>query len=210
MGGDTSSSGSPERTRSRDRDIPAGLTHWCMWGILFGGGHLDRGRRGFRRLVGVCDEGDGRYEACHGLEGGFDVSVPWDGPFAPCTAVMRCRFRVLDEQARPPPDELPLMIDEQRVLNAPMLTTLWSFDAPFIPVMQAPRTILHLDLNTFFVSVERLREPKLNGRPVLMRRRQRPRRGGFVQLRGPRLRHPQRHAHEGGQTAVPGGHHPAG
>ncbi|MCB0809360.1 MAG: DNA polymerase IV [Flavobacteriales bacterium] len=34
--------------------------------------------------------------------------------------------------------------------------------------MQAPRTILHLDLNTFFVSVERLREPKLNGRPVLI------------------------------------------
>ena len=30
------------------------------------------------------------------------------------------------------------------------------------------RTILHLDLNTFFVSVERLREPKLNGRPVLI------------------------------------------
>ena len=34
--------------------------------------------------------------------------------------------------------------------------------------MQPPRTILHLDLNTFFVSVERLREPKLNGRPVLI------------------------------------------
>ena len=34
--------------------------------------------------------------------------------------------------------------------------------------MQAPRTILHLDLNAFFVSVERLREPKLNGRPVLI------------------------------------------
>jgi DNA polymerase-4 len=30
------------------------------------------------------------------------------------------------------------------------------------------RTILHLDLNTFFVSVERLREPKLIGRPVLI------------------------------------------
>lgn len=30
------------------------------------------------------------------------------------------------------------------------------------------RTILHLDLNTFFVSVERLREPKLNGKPVLI------------------------------------------
>ncbi|MCB0790172.1 MAG: DNA polymerase IV [Flavobacteriales bacterium] len=30
------------------------------------------------------------------------------------------------------------------------------------------RTILHLDLNTFFVSVERLREPKLNGLPVLI------------------------------------------
>lgn len=30
------------------------------------------------------------------------------------------------------------------------------------------RTILHLDLNTFFVSVERLREPKLEGRPVLI------------------------------------------
>ncbi len=30
------------------------------------------------------------------------------------------------------------------------------------------RTILHLDLNTFFVSVERLREPKLNGMPVLI------------------------------------------
>lgn len=34
--------------------------------------------------------------------------------------------------------------------------------------MQPSRTILHLDLNTFFVSVERLREPKLNGRPVLI------------------------------------------
>lgn len=30
------------------------------------------------------------------------------------------------------------------------------------------RTILHIDLNTFFVSVERLREPKLNGKPVLI------------------------------------------
>ena len=30
------------------------------------------------------------------------------------------------------------------------------------------RTILHLDLNTFFVSVERLREPRLIGRPVLI------------------------------------------
>jgi len=30
------------------------------------------------------------------------------------------------------------------------------------------RTILHLDLNTFFVSVERLFEPKLNGLPVLI------------------------------------------
>jgi DNA polymerase-4 len=30
------------------------------------------------------------------------------------------------------------------------------------------RTILHLDLNTFFVSVERLRQPKLNGKPVLI------------------------------------------
>ncbi|MBK8498405.1 MAG: DNA polymerase IV [Flavobacteriales bacterium] len=30
------------------------------------------------------------------------------------------------------------------------------------------RNILHLDLNTFFVSVERLREPKLNGKPVLI------------------------------------------
>jgi len=30
------------------------------------------------------------------------------------------------------------------------------------------RTIQHLDLNTFFVSVERLREPKLNGKPVLI------------------------------------------
>jgi DNA polymerase IV len=30
------------------------------------------------------------------------------------------------------------------------------------------RTILHLDLNTFFVSVERLREPSLNGRPILI------------------------------------------
>ena len=30
------------------------------------------------------------------------------------------------------------------------------------------RTILHLDLNTFFVSVERLREPKLNGKPLLI------------------------------------------
>ena len=30
------------------------------------------------------------------------------------------------------------------------------------------RTILHLDLDTFFVSVERLREPKLNGRPVMI------------------------------------------
>lgn len=30
------------------------------------------------------------------------------------------------------------------------------------------RTILHLDLNTFFVSVERIREPKLIGKPVLI------------------------------------------
>ncbi|MBK8340731.1 MAG: DNA polymerase IV [Flavobacteriales bacterium] len=30
------------------------------------------------------------------------------------------------------------------------------------------RTILHLDLNTFLVSVERLREPRLNGKPVLI------------------------------------------
>ncbi|MBL7938439.1 MAG: DNA polymerase IV [Flavobacteriales bacterium] len=30
------------------------------------------------------------------------------------------------------------------------------------------RTIQHLDLNTFFVSVERLFEPKLNGKPVLI------------------------------------------
>ena len=30
------------------------------------------------------------------------------------------------------------------------------------------RTILHLDLNTFFVSVERLENPKLVGRPVLI------------------------------------------
>ncbi|MBK6343277.1 MAG: DNA polymerase IV [Flavobacteriales bacterium] len=30
------------------------------------------------------------------------------------------------------------------------------------------RTILHLDLNTFFVSVERLREPKLNGKSLLI------------------------------------------
>ena len=30
------------------------------------------------------------------------------------------------------------------------------------------RTIVHLDLDSFFVSCERLREPKLVGRPVLI------------------------------------------
>src|SRR5579864_8551579 len=30
------------------------------------------------------------------------------------------------------------------------------------------RSIVHLDLDTFFVSVERLLNPKLNGRPVLV------------------------------------------
>ncbi len=34
--------------------------------------------------------------------------------------------------------------------------------------MTMERTILHLDLNTFFVSVERLHEPRLNGLPVLI------------------------------------------
>jgi DNA polymerase IV len=34
--------------------------------------------------------------------------------------------------------------------------------------LSAERQILHLDLDTFFVSVERLREPKLIGRPVLI------------------------------------------
>lgn len=35
-------------------------------------------------------------------------------------------------------------------------------------MINGERTILHLDLNTFFVSVERLENPKLNGRPVLI------------------------------------------
>lgn len=34
--------------------------------------------------------------------------------------------------------------------------------------MSTPRTILHLDLDTFFVSVERLLRPELNGRPVII------------------------------------------
>ena len=32
----------------------------------------------------------------------------------------------------------------------------------------AARQILHLDLDTFFVSCERLREPKLVGKPILI------------------------------------------
>ncbi|MEM8898103.1 MAG: DNA polymerase IV [Bacteroidota bacterium] len=34
--------------------------------------------------------------------------------------------------------------------------------------MQMKRSILHLDLDTFFVSVERLKEPRLKGKPVLV------------------------------------------
>ena len=34
--------------------------------------------------------------------------------------------------------------------------------------MSSPRTVLHLDLDTFFVSVERLMDSRLNGKPLLI------------------------------------------
>jgi DNA polymerase-4 len=46
-------------------------------------------------------------------------------------------------------------------------------------MINGERTILHLDLNTFFVSVERLREPQAERQARADRRRQRPRRGGI-------------------------------
>ena len=35
--------------------------------------------------------------------------------------------------------------------------------------MEENRSILHLDLDSFFVSVERLKNPELNGKPIIVR-----------------------------------------
>ena len=70
--------------------------------------------------------------------------------------------------------------------------------------MEEKRSIVHLDLDTFFVSVERLFDDRLKGKPILIGGSKRPWSCRLLQLRSPKVWRALRHAHAHRQTALSG------